>query len=76
MVRKDLEDLIHDKSKERMKSAAEVRARYVKALEKYRALIKGSGNTMEQKLALFNEIKTLGWVLGKRDKDISAELSE
>ena len=68
-------DKMHDASKERTRSRAEIQARYQKALDLYRQLQKSNDNVREQKLMVFNEIKLLGWVLGKRDKDVSNELN-
>ena len=75
MLPEQLEDMIHDASKERMKSRSEIHARYVKNLEQYRELSKSENPPREQRLMLFYEIKLLGWILGKRDKDVAKELN-
>ena len=67
---------MHDASKERTRSRSEIHARYLKALDQYRQLLKSNENVKEQKLLVFNEIKLLGWVLGKRDKDVAKELNQ
>ena len=69
-------DKMHDASKERTRSRSEIQARYQKALDQYRQLLKSNENVKEQKLTVFNEIKLLGWVLGKRDKDVAKELNQ
>ena len=69
-------DKMHDASKERTRSRSEIHARYSKALDQYRQLLKSNENVKEQKLLVFNEIKLLGWVLGKRDKDVAKELNQ
>ena len=69
-------DKMHDASKERTRSRSEIQARYQKALDQYRQLLKSNENVKEQKLLVFNEIKLLGWVLGKRDKDVVKELNQ
>ncbi len=69
-------DKMHDASKERTRSRSEIQARYQKALDQYRQLLKSNENVKEQKLLVFNEIKLLGWVLGKRDKDVAKELNQ
>ena len=69
-------DKMHDASKERTRSRSEIHARYQKALDQYRQLLKSNENVKEQKLLVFNEIKLLGWVLGKRDKDVAKELNQ
>ena len=69
-------DKMHDASKERTRSRSEIQARYQKALDQYRQLLKSNENVKEQKLLVFNAIKLLGWVLGKRDKDVAKELNQ
>ena len=69
-------DKMHDASKERMRSQAEVHARYAKDLEQYRQLSQSENPPREQRIMLFNEVKVLGWVLGKRDKDVANELNK
>lgn len=76
MTLEEYTDKMHDASKERTRSRAEIQARYQKALDQYRQLLKSTENVKEQKLLVFNEIKLLGWVLGKRDKDVAKELNQ
>ena len=76
MTLEEYTDRIHDASKERTRSRSEIHARYLKALDQYRQLLKSNENVKEQKLLVFNEIKLLGWVLGKRDKDVAKELNQ
>ena len=76
MTLEELTDKMHDASKERTRSRSEIQARYQKALDQYRQLLKSNENVKEQKLLVFNEIKLLGWVLGKRDKDVAKELNQ
>ena len=76
MTLEELTDKMHDASKERTRSRSEIHARYLKALDQYRQLLKCNENVKEQKLLVFNEIKLLGWVLGKRDKDVAKELNQ
>ena len=76
MTLEEYTDKIHDASKERTRSRSEIHARYLKALDQYRQLLKSNENVKEQKLLVFNEIKLLGWVLGKRDKDVAKELNQ
>ncbi len=75
MLPEHLQNLVYDPSKERMRSQAEVHARYVKSLEQYRQLSRSDNPPRDQKIMLFNEVKLLGWILGKRDKDVANELS-
>ncbi len=74
MTLEELTDRMHDASKERMKSRSEIHARYVKTLEQYRKLSQSENPPREQRMMLFTEVKLLGWVLGKRDKDVANEL--
>ena len=67
-------DRMHDASKEKTRSRAEIHARYVKTLEQYRKLSQSENPPREQRMTLFTEVKLLGWVLGKRDKDVANEL--
>ena len=76
MTLEEYTDKMHDASKERTRSRSEIQARYQKALDQYRQLLKSNENVKEQKLMIFNEIKLLGWVLGKRDKDVAKELNQ
>ena len=76
MLPEELQDMVHDTSKERMKSQAEIRARYAKSLEQYRQLSKSENPPREQRMMLFYEVKLLGWILGKRDKDVAKELNQ
>ena len=76
MTLEELTDKMHDASKERTRSRSEIHDRYLKALDQYRQLLKSNENVKEQKLLVFNEIKLLGWVLGKRDKDVAKELNQ
>ena len=69
-------DRMHDASREKMRSQAEIHARYVKSLDQYRQLTKSQDNVREQRMMLFAEVKLLGWVLGKRDKDVANELNQ
>ncbi|MBR1552480.1 MAG: hypothetical protein IJ812_09580 [Schwartzia sp.] len=65
---------MHDASKEKTRSRAEIHARYVKTLEQYRKLSQSQNPPRDQRMMLFTEVKLLGWVLGKRDKDVANEL--
>ena len=76
MLPEALQDKIHDASKERMKSQAEIRARYSKSLEQYRQLSQSENPPREQRMMLVYEVKLLGWILGKRDKDVANEMNK
>ena len=62
--------------RERVRSPQEILARYNQALMAYKELSFSSGDVRTQKLMTYNEIKVLGWVLGKREKTIIKEVAE
>ena len=76
MTPEELSDRMHDASKERTRSRAEIHARYVKTLEQYRQLSRSQNPPRDQRMTLFAEVKLLGWVLGKRDKEVANELNK
>lgn len=59
----------------KLRSAQEIHARYVQTLESYQKLCFTSGDVREQKVATHAEIKMLGWVLGKPDKDVIKDIN-
>ena len=61
----------------RLRSAQEINARYLQMLEAYKKICFKSGDEFrEQKVAIHSEIKTLGWVLGKPDKDVIKDIAD
>lgn len=62
----------------KLRSMQEINARYRQMLESYKKICFKSGgdDVREQKVAIHAEIKTLGWVLGKPDKDVIKDISE
>ncbi len=60
----------------RLRSMQEINARYNLALETYKKLCFTSGDVRDQKIATHAEIKMLGWVLGKPDKDVIKDITE
>ena len=60
----------------KLRSVQEINARYNLALENYKKICFMSGDVREQKVAQHSEIKTLGWVLGKPDKDVIKDITE
>lgn len=59
----------------KMRSAQEINARYKLSLQNYKNLCLMSGDVREQKAGTYAEIKILGWVLGKADKDIINDIT-
>lgn len=60
----------------KLRSVQEINARYLQKLESYRKICFMSGDVREQKVATHAEIKMLGWVLGKPDKDIIKDIND
>ena len=60
----------------KLRSVQEINARYMQTLDNYRQICFMSGDVREQKVAVHAEIKMLGWVLGKPDKDIIKDITD
>lgn len=60
----------------RLRSVQEITARYNLTLENYKKLCFASGDVRDQKIATHAEIKALGWVLGKLDKDVVKDIAD
>lgn len=60
----------------RLRSVQEITARYNLTLENYKKLCFMSGDVRDQKIATHAEIKALGWVLGKLDKDVVKDIAD
>ena len=77
MPSNNLKELVASYShKERPRSPQEVLARYNQALMAYKELCYSSKDVREQKLTTYNEIKILGWVLGKAEKNVIKDIGE
>lgn len=59
----------------KLRSQQEITAKYNQALEYYKELCFKPQETNQLKLTTYTEIKTLGWVLGKPEKDIIKDIS-
>ena len=59
----------------KLRSVQEITARYNLALENYKKICFSSGDVRELKIATHAEIKILGWVLGKLDKDVVKDIA-
>lgn len=62
-------------SPNKIRSPQEINARYRVSLENYRNLCFMSGDVREQKAAAYAEVKILGWVLNKSDKEVINDIS-
>ena len=60
----------------KLRSAQEISARYRQTLDNYKKICFMSGDVREQKIATHAEIKILGWVLGKPDKDVIKDIAD
>ena len=61
----------------KLRSMQEISARYMQMLDAYKKICFKSGDEFrEQKVAIHAEIKTLGWVLGKPDKDVIKDITD
>ena len=60
----------------KLRSVQEINARYRQLLDNYKKICFMSGDVREQKVATHAEIKAIGWVLGKPDKDIIKDITD
>ena len=60
----------------KLRSLQEINARYKLSLENYKKICFTSGDVRDQKIATHAEIKALGWVLGKLDKDVVKDIAD
>ena len=60
----------------KLRSLQEITARYNLALQTYKKICFTSGDVRDQKIATHAEIKMLGWVLGKPEKDIIKDITD
>ena len=58
----------------KMRSQAEVKAQYEVKIKKYNELMQAQGDHREQRMELYAEIKLLGWVLRKKEKEVIDDL--
>ena len=59
----------------KLRSQQEITAKYNQSLEYYKELCFKPQETNQLKLTTYTEIKILGWVLGKPEKDIIKDIS-
>ena len=77
MAANSLKEALEDyaKPRERFRNPQEVLARYNRALMSYKELSFSTGDVRTQKLMTYNEIKVLGWVLGKAEKTVIKDVA-
>ena len=81
MAKQSVEDVLklvqnYNNPPNKLRSIQEITARYNLMLENYKKICFMSGDVREQKVAVHAEIKTLGWVLGKPEKDIIKDIND
>ena len=78
MAENDIKNLIasYRNPPNKLRSLQEINARYKLTLENYKKICLTSGDVRDQKIATHAEIKILGWVLGKPDKDVIKDIAE
>ena len=81
MTEKLSEDIVkiverYNRPPNKLRSLQEINARYNLSLENYKKLCFSSGDVRDQKIATHAEIKMLGWVLGKPDKDVIKDITD
>ena len=78
-LRNEAKELIERYSSvpEKMRRVNEVSAQYKQKLEQYKQLNYASNKeNRDQRLMIYAEIKILGWVLGKAEKDVLKALND
>lgn len=70
-----VEEVARYRKPPKMRSPQEITAKYNQALEYYKELCFKPQETNQLKLTIYTEIKTLGWVLGKPEKDIIKDIA-
>ncbi|EKU71438.1 hypothetical protein [Selenomonas sp. F0473] len=73
----DVEELVrmHASGRRKMRSEAEILARYNLGRKQYKQLKLSRENNREQQQMLYAELKALGWILGRNEKDIVMEIN-
>ena len=70
-----VEEVARYRKPPKMRSPQEITAKYNQALEYYKELCFKPQETNQLKLTTYTEIKILGWVLGKPEKDIIKDIA-
>ena len=67
---------IHAGGRHRMRSEAEILARYNLGRQQYKQLKFSRENNRGQQQMLYAELKVLGWVLGRKERDVVMEINQ
>ena len=62
-------------ARHRMRSEAEILARYKLGRQQYKQLKLSRENNREQQQMLYAELKVLGWILGRNERDVVMEIN-
>ena len=73
----EVEELVrmHADARHRMRSEAEILARYNLGRQQYKQLKLSRENNREQQQMLYAELKVLGWILGRNERDVVMEIN-
>lgn len=73
----DVEELVrmHAGGRHKMRSEAEILARYNLGRKQYKQLKLSRENIREQQQMLYAELKVLGWILGRKEGEVVAEIN-
>ena len=71
----DVEELVrmHAGGRHKMRSEAEILARYNLGRKQYKQLKGSHENNREQQQMLYAELKVLGWILGRKEREVVME---
>ena len=73
----EVEELVrmHADARHRMRSEAEILARYNLGRQQYKQLKLSRENNREQQQMLDAELKVLGWIIGRNERDVVMEIN-
>ena len=73
----EIEELVrmHAGGRHKMRSEAEILARYNLGRQQYKQLKLSRENNREQQQMLYAELKVLGWILGRNERDVVMEIN-
>ena len=74
----EVEELVrmHADARHRMRSEAEILARYNLGRKQYKQLKGSHENNREQQQMLYAELKVLGWILGRKEREVVMEINQ
>ena len=74
----DVEELVrmHAGGRHKMRSEAEILARYNLGRKQYKQLKGSHEHNREQQQMLYAELKVLGWILGRKEREVVMEINQ